>query len=80
MGHVMFSVINRPGEPLGNAGFQLCAQCFHPGIIVLQLFLTDAAGFTKGGNIRGSFGARTHAAFLSAAYHQRSNTDTFTDI
>ena len=76
----MLSVVYRPGEPLCNTFLKLCAQCFHPGIIVLQLFLTNTAGLTKGGNIRGSFGARTHAAFLSAAYHQRSNTDTFADI
>ena len=76
----MLSVVYGPGEPLGNTFFQLCAQCFHPRIIVLQLFLTDAAGFTKSGNIRSRFGARTHAALLSAAHHQRCNTDTFADI
>ena len=80
MRNVMLAIVFCPRESSSNASCQAVTQRLYFCIVFLHLLQTHAARLAKGGNVRHSFRARTHAALLSAAVHERRNARALFDI
>ena len=59
---------------------EVVGQLLHMGVILVEMRHANLARLGKRGNIRHGFGARTHAALLTAAEGQRRQTQTLLDI